>query len=154
MKEETREAAKKNIKKLTEKESKFVNEFKSFILKGSVLDLAVGVLIGSAFQGLVKSLTDNIISPILGCFSEVNLNQFTLNIWNLHLRYGAFLTDVINFIIMAFVVFLIVKFFNKLKDFGKKEEVKEVKKVESDEVKLLKEIRDLLKEDKKKSSKK
>ncbi len=151
MKEETREAAKKNIKKLTEKESKFVNEFKSFILKGSVLDLAVGVLIGSAFQGLVKSLTDNIISPILGCFSEVNFNQFTLNIWNLHLRYGAFLTDVINFIIMAFVVFLIVKFFNKLKDFGKKEEVK---KVESDEVKLLKEIRDLLKEDKKKSSKK
>ncbi len=96
MKEETREAAKKNIKKLTEKESKFVNEFKSFILKGSVLDLAVGVLIGSAFQGLVKSLTDNIISPILGCFSEVNFNQFTLNIWNLHLRYGAFLTDVIN----------------------------------------------------------
>lgn len=154
MKEETREAAKKNIKKLTEKESKFVNEFKSFILKGSVLDLAVGVLIGSAFQGLVKSLTDNIISPILGCFSEVNFNQLTLNIWNLHLRYGAFLTDVINFIIMAFVVFLIVKFFNKLKDFGKKEEVKEVKKVESDEVKLLKEIRDLLKEDKKKSSKK
>lgn len=154
MKEETREAAKKNIKKLTEKESKFVNEFKSFILKGSVLDLAVGVLIGSAFQGLVKSLTDNIISPILGCFSEVNFNQFTLNIRNLHLRYGAFLTDVINFIIMAFVVFLIVKFFNKLKDFGKKEEVKEVKKVESDEVKLLKEIRDLLKEDKKKSSKK
>ena len=124
MKEETREAAKKNIKKLTEKESKFVNEFKSFILKGSVLDLAVGVLIGSAFQGLVKSLTDNIISPILGCFSEVNFNQFTLNIWNLHLRYGAFLTDVINFIIMAFVVFLIVKFFNKLKDFGKKEEKK------------------------------
>lgn len=55
---------------------------------------------------------------------------------------------------MAFVIFLIVKFFNKLKDFGKKEEVKEVKKVESDEVKLLKEIRDLLKEDKKKSSKK
>ena len=120
MKEETREAAKKNIKKLTEKESKFVNEFKSFILKGSVLDLAVGVLIGSAFQGLVKSLTDNIISPILGCFSGVNFNQFTLNIWNLHLRYGAFLTDVINFIIMAFVIFLIVKFFNKLKDFGKR----------------------------------
>lgn len=154
MKQETREATKKNIKKLTEKESKFVNEFKAFILKGSVLDLAVGVLIGSAFQGLVTSLTDNIISPILGCFSEVNFNQFTLNIWNLHLRYGAFLTDVINFIIMAFVIFLIVKFFNKLKDFGKKEEVKEVKKVESDEVKLLKEIRDLLKEDKKKSSKK
>lgn len=153
MKEETREAAKKNIKKLTEKESKFVNEFKAFILKGSVLDLAVGVLIGSAFQGLVTSLTDNIISPILGCFSEVNFNQFTLDIWNLHLRYGAFLTDVINFVIMAFVIFLIVKFFNKLRDFGKKEEIKEVKKTESDEVKLLKEIRDLLKEDKKGSKK-
>ena len=153
MKEETREAAKKNIKKLTEKESKFINEFKSFILKGSVLDLAVGVLIGSAFQGLVTSLTDNIISPILGCFSEVNFNQFTLDISKMHLRYGAFLTDVINFIIMAFVIFLIVKFFNKLRDFGKKEEKQEVKKTESEEVKLLKEIRDALKEDKKGSKK-
>ena len=71
----------------------------------------------------------------------------------MHLRYGAFLTDVINFIIMAFVIFLIVKFFNKLRDFGKKEEKQEVKKTESEEVKLLKEIRDALKEDKKGSKK-
>lgn len=148
-----KEEAKENLRKLSKKESKFVNEFKAFILKGSVLDLAVGVLIGSAFQGLVTSLTDNIISPILGCFSEVNFNQFTLDIWNLHLRYGAFLTDVINFIIMAFVIFLIVKFFNKLRDFGKKEEKVETKKVESEETKLLKEIRDLLKENKKNSKK-
>lgn len=145
-----KEDAKQMQEKITKKNAEFINEFKSFILKGNVLDLAVGVLIGSAFQGLVTSLTDNIISPILGCFSEVNFSQFTLDIWNLHLRYGAFLTDVINFIIMAFVIFLIVKFFNKLRDLGKKEEIKEEKKVKSDEVKLLEEIRDLLKEDKKK----
>ena len=99
----------KNVSKI-----KVIDEFKTFISRGNVLDLAVGVIIGAAFQSLVTSLTDNIISPILGCFSEVDFTDYVLNIGNLSLRYGAFLTDVINFIIMAFIVFLIVKFMNKL----------------------------------------
>ena len=102
---------------------KIFKEFKDFALRGNVLDLAVGVIIGAAFQNLVKSLTTNIISPILGCFSEVNFSSFSLKIGNLNLTYGAFITDIINFIIMAFVVFLIVKFINKLAHLGKKEEV-------------------------------
>lgn len=102
---------------------KMLKEFKDFALKGNVLDLAIGVIIGAAFQGLVSSLTTNIISPILGCFSEVDFSGFTLKIGNLNLTYGAFITDVINFIIMAFVVFLIVKVMNKLANLGKKDEV-------------------------------
>lgn len=102
---------------------KILKEFKDFALRGNVLDLAVGVIIGAAFQNLVNSLTTNIISPILGCFSEVDFSSFSLKIGNLNLTYGAFITDIINFIIMAFVVFLIVKFMNKLAHLGKKEEV-------------------------------
>jgi len=102
-----------------------LKEFKEFALRGNVIDLAVGVLIGAAFQGLVKSLTDNIISPLLGCFSKVDFSGFELNIGNLSLKYGAFITDIINFIIMAFVVFLIVKAMNKLSNLGVKKDEKE-----------------------------
>ena len=118
----------KNVAEKGKKHTKVLDEFKEFISRGNVLDLAIGVIIGGAFQGLVTSLTDNLISPILGCFSEVDL------------------TDVINFIIMAFVVFLIVKFVNKL--MVKKEEVVEEAPAKSDDVVLLEEIRDLLKKQK------
>lgn len=140
---------KEELTKVKEKGSKFINEFKTFILKGNVMDLAVGVIIGASFQGLVTSLTNNIISPILGSFSEVDFSSYTLTIGNLHLTYGAFITDVINFIIMAFVVFMLVKFMNALESIGKKkpEPVKEEKKKPED-ILLLEEIRDLLKKQK------
>ncbi len=108
-----------------------MKEFKEFALRGNVVDLAVGVLIGAAFQSVVTSFTDNIISPILGCFGEVNFSEFALNVGNLNLTYGAFITDLINFVITAFVIFMIVKFMNKLSNIGnKKEEPKEEKKEE------------------------
>lgn len=127
-----------------------INEFKSFVLRGNVMDLAVGVLIGAAFQNLVTSLTTNIISPILGCFSEVDFSQFVLKIRNLNLTYGKFITDVINFVIMAFVIFILVKSMNALENIGKKkeEELEEVAPTKSDETILLEEIRDLLKKQK------
>lgn len=139
---------KENLKEKAKKHKKVLDEFKEFISKGNVLDLAIGVIIGGAFQGLVKSLTDNLISPILGCFSEVDFSSFVLRIGKLNLRYGAFLTDVINFVIMAFVVFLIIKAVNKIlvKKPAPQEEIVEI---ESDEVKILKEIRDELKKNKK-----
>ena len=117
---------KNTIKNVKEKQGKLLNEFKEFALRGNVIDLAVGVLIGGAFQTVVKSLTENVISPILGCVSEVDFSEFTLKIGKLNLTYGAFITDIINFVIMAFVIFLIVKFMNKLATIGvKKEEVVE-----------------------------
>lgn len=124
------------------KKVKVLEEFRQFIARGNVLDLAVGVIIGASFQSLVTSLTDNIISPILGCFSEVDFNAYSLKIGNLNLKYGAFLTDVINFIIMAFIVFLIVKFMNKI--LTKKEKVEEKPAPVPEDIKLLQEIRDLL----------
>lgn len=117
---------KDTIKNVKEKQGKFFNEFKEFALRGNVIDLAVGVLIGGAFQTVVKSLTENIISPILGCVSEVDFSEFTLKVGKLNLTYGAFITDIINFVIMALVIFLIVKFMNKLATIGVKKVEEEV----------------------------
>ena len=104
---------------------KLLSEFKEFALKGNMLDLAVGVLIGSAFSGLVTSLTDNIIQPILNCFAApdaAGASKLSIRIWRLDMPIGQFISDVLNFIIMAFVIFMIVKGINKLRSLGKKEE--------------------------------
>ncbi len=101
---------------------KFLKEFKEFALKGNVMSLAVGMIIGTSFNGLVTALLDNIISPIIGCFSTGGFNGLSITIGKATLTYGAFLTAVINFIIMAFIVFLMVKAMNKLSDMGKKKE--------------------------------
>ncbi len=100
----------------------FFNEFKAFISKGNVMNLAVGVIIGAAFQGVVTSLTDNILSPIIGLFAGQNFDLLKLEVFGVTIAYGAFLTSLVNFIIMAFVIFLIVKLMNKLLAAGKKPE--------------------------------
>ncbi len=104
---------------------KFLNEFKEFAIKGNVMSLAVGMIIGSAFTALVNSLLDNVISPIIGCFNTGGINGLHVTIWKADIYYGAFLTDVVNFLIMALVVFLMVKGVNKLTDLGKKKEEEE-----------------------------
>ena len=93
---------------------KFFIEFKNFALKGNVMNMAVGIIIGVGFQGLVSSLTDNILSPVLGLFLNQNFDAWQLSIFGVDIRYGAFITSLINFIIMAFVVFLIVKLMNRV----------------------------------------
>ena len=102
---------------------KFFAEFKKFALRGNVMDLAVGVLIGGAFSGLVGSLTENIISPIIGLFGGANFDAYHLTVNGATIQYGAFITAIINFLIMAFVVFLLVKGMRAIEGFGKKEEV-------------------------------
>ena len=84
---------------------KFLQEFKAFALRGNVLDLAVGVLIGGAFSSLVTSLTQNILSPIIGLLGGANFDDYVLRINGATIQYGAFITAVINFLIMAFLVF-------------------------------------------------
>lgn len=105
---------------------KMIQEFKEFALKGNMLDLAVGVLIGSAFSGLVTSLTNNIIQPLLNCFGAEDatsgVGQLSIKFGKLNMPVGQFLADVINFIIMAFIIFLIVKGVNKISTLGKKKE--------------------------------
>ena len=97
---------------------KFFEEFKAFALKGNMMDMAIGVIIGGAFSTLVTSLTDNLISPILGILGKVNFDAMMWDVFG----DGKFITAVINFLIMAFVLFCIVKAMNKLMEMGKHEE--------------------------------
>ena len=78
---------------------KFIEEFKAFALRGNVMDMAIGVIIGGAFTSIVTSLTDNLINPILGLFGGTDLSGFVLNLGGVELRYGAFITSIINFLI-------------------------------------------------------
>ncbi len=103
--------------------SKFLNEFKEFALKGNVLNLAVGVIIGGAFQSVVNSLVQDIISPIIGLFANQDFSNLIATFGGVQIKYGSFITALINFIIMAFVIFLIVKGMNKLINLGKQPEV-------------------------------
>lgn len=88
----------------------FINEFREFISRGNVMDMAVGVLIGGAFSTIVTSLTDDIISPVLGLFGGMNFDQLSVNILGeVTLNYGKFVTAVVNFLLMAFIIFLLLK---------------------------------------------
>lgn len=129
---------------------KFLKEFKAFALKGNVMDLAVGVIIGAAFQDIVTSLTESFINPLINCIGGAEVaGKIKLGNTGQALDYGAFLTAVINFIIMAFVLFLLMKGINTLMHIGRKKEEEEKKEVAppepSKEEVLLTEIRDLLK---------
>ena len=101
---------------------KFLEEFKAFALRGNVMDMAIGVIIGGAFTTIVTSLTENLINPILGLAGVTDLSGFVLSLGGIELRYGAFLTSVINFLIMALVLFCLLKAVNKLLSIGKKPE--------------------------------
>ncbi len=101
---------------------KFLKEFKEFISKGNVLDLAVGVIIGGAFSSIVTALTDNIIKPILNCIGGAEIQGKIHLLGDNYIDYGAFLSAVVNFLIMALIIFCIVKAVNKAMSLGKKHE--------------------------------
>ena len=140
-----------------EKKGGFLKEFKEFAIKGNMFDMAVGVIIGGAFKTLVDSLTANIIMPIISIFTGgVNFSAWKITLGTKvvdgetvanELLFGDFISAVINFVIMAFVVFLMVKALNRLREMGKKqeEEAPAAPPEPSNEEKLLTEIRDLLK---------
>lgn len=125
---------------------KFFKEFKEFASRGNVLELAIAVVIGAAFGKIVSSLVDDIIMPLVGILVGKNFASLTLEINGSYIAYGSFIQAIVDFIIIAFCVFLFTKIINK---FNKKEEKKEEAK-KSDEVVLLEEIRDLLKKQNKK----
>lgn len=128
----------------------FINEFKAFAVKGNVIDLAVAVVIGAAFGKIVSSLVDNIIMPLVGVLlGGINFSSLMVQVGNASVTYGVFLQSVVDFVIVAFVIFLVVKGINAAQDFGKEEEEEEEEVEEkpaepSEEVKLLREIRDNL----------
>ncbi len=108
---------------------KFFGEFKEFISKGNVMDMAVGIIVGGAFTAIVSALTDNIINPLIGSIFKMDFSDLAVTINGAELKYGAFIMAVINFIIIAFVLFLIVKGMNTLR--AKAEEKKKKEEVEA-----------------------
>ncbi len=126
----------------------FIEEFKAFAMKGNVIDLAVAVVIGGAFGKIVSSLVTNIITPLIGLLmGGVDFTGYAYTVKDSVVTYGVFVQAVIDFLIVALVIFLVVKALNHAQSLRKKpEEAKEEKPAEpSEEVKLLREIRDSLK---------
>ena len=127
-----------------------IKEFKKFISRGNVVDLAVGVVVGTAFSKIVSSLVDNIIMPLVGIIiGGIDFTKLSLTIFDVKIQFGIFLQNVVDFLIIAFCIFIAVKVFNKI--LHKEEKKEEVKPTKSNEEILLEEIRDLLKEKKKKT---
>lgn len=145
------------MKLKNEKALKEVSEFKKFIMRGNIVDMAVGVIVGSAFSSIVTSLVNDILMPVIGVFlGGVDFSNLKVTILkDATINYGMFIQNIINFLIIAFSVFIFIKLVNKLfakfKEEPKKEEVVSKK---SEDILLLEEIRDLLKQDKKESKKK
>lgn len=126
-----------------------IGEFKEFISRGNVIDLAVGVIIGGAFGKIVSSLVDDVLMPLIGVLlGGVDFSNLSIKIQDATIKYGMFIQNIIDFIIVAFCVFLLVRFVNKLHELTEKKAKKEEKKEETkkpEDILLLEEIRDLLK---------
>lgn len=132
---------------------KLIKEFKEFINKGNVVDLAVGVIIGTAFSKIVTSLVNDMLMPLIGVIiGGLDFTSLSIKIKDANIMYGSFIQNIIDFLIIAFCVFMFVKFINKITI--KKEEPKKVEKPKKDDqIILLEEIRDLLKDNKKTTKK-
>jgi len=132
--------------KVLKKGKKTFEEFKEFISKGNVIDLAVGVIIGSAFGKIVSSIVDDILMPIIGVIiGGIDFSNLSITIGDANIKYGNFLQNVIDFLIVAACIFFLIKVIEKFN--RKKEEVKVVEEEKKDEkIVLLEEIRDILKE--------
>lgn len=104
---------------------KIINEFKTFIERGNVVDLAVGVVMGSAFSKIVTSVVDDLLMPIIGIIiGGHDFSNLSIKVGESTIRYGSLINNVINFFIIAFCIFLLVKFINKLTSINKKKEDK------------------------------
>lgn len=151
---------KKNVEVKEKKKSGFWKEFKEFAVKGNMFDMATGVIIGAVFKDLVTSFTDNIIMPVVNIFTgSIDFSQWKIRLPSLfgekldetgavihnYLNVGNFISSIISFVILALVIFMMVKGMNKLRERGKKEEAPPAPPAPTKEEVLLTEIRDILK---------
>ena len=133
-------------KRIIEKGTKTISEFKSFIARGNVVDLAVGVIIGGAFGKIVTSIVNDILMPLIGILmGGIDFTSLSLKVGDATIAYGNFIQNVIDFLIVAVCIFFIVKIIERIT--RKEEKIEEVKVEETKDEKivLLEEIRDLLK---------
>ncbi len=130
----------------------FMKEFKEFISKGNVMDMAVGIIIGGAFTAIVNALVDSILMPIIGALcGGLSVEQMSWKVGEASIGYGAFLQAIIDFLLVAWVLFLIIKALNKAKSaLVKEEEEAPAEEEVPADIALLTEIRDLLKSQEKK----
>ena len=125
-----------------------LKEFKEFISKGNVLDLAVGVVMGSAFSGIVTSLVNDIIMPFVGLLiGGIDFSGMKATVGDASIAYGNFIQNIVNFLIIAISIFMFIKFINRLTKKVKKEEEKEAEEKVDPQTKLLEEIRDEIPQD-------
>lgn len=134
------------MKHMREKTGGFFAEFRKFIARGNVMDMAVGVIIGGAFKSIADSLTADILMPLLGILTnQITFSNLTVNVGGAVIGYGKFLEAVLNFLIMAFAVFCIVKAINSFhRRLERQETAQAAAPAPSQEERLLTEIRDLL----------
>ncbi|MBP6860301.1 MAG: large-conductance mechanosensitive channel protein MscL [Candidatus Pacebacteria bacterium] len=122
-----------------------LQEFKAFAMRGNVIDLAIGVIIGTAFGKIVSSLVDDIIMPPIGfLIGGIDFSSLSVPMGSASLNYGIFIQAVVNFAIIAFALFMLLRTLNRLMHQKKKEE-EAATPVESEELRVLREIRDSLK---------
>ena len=139
---------KEEIRKAQKGAKEEAGEFKKFISKGNVVDMAVGVIIGGSFGKIVTSLVNDIITPIIGIIiGGIDFSNLSIQINEAKIMYGNFIQTIIDFLIIAICIFTVIRTFEKIKNKNKKEEVVVEKPKKSDEVLLLEEIRDLLKKE-------
>lgn len=100
----------------------FFEEFKKFAMRGNVMDMAVGIIAGAAFTAIVTSLVDDLLSPLLGLLVRVNFSDLRVSVLGATFAYGNFIMAVINFLLVAFVLFLIIRAMNRISSLGKKED--------------------------------
>ncbi|MBQ7744317.1 MAG: large conductance mechanosensitive channel protein MscL [Ruminococcus sp.] len=127
---------------------KIAKEFKEFIMRGNVMDLAIGVVIGGAFKAIIDSLVADIIMPVVGMITgKIDIASLSVTVGDAELKYGSFLQQILNFLIIAFVIFMVVKAINTAHEkLAKKKESEEEEEDKPTTEDLLAEIRDLLKE--------
>lgn len=142
-----------NTEKLTKESKGLLKEFKEFISRGNVMDLAVGVIIGGAFSKIVTSFT-SILTDLIGTLlGGVNFKGLSYTVGKLTVNYGEFLQSIFDFLVTAICIFIMIKVINVIMRKKKKEEAPVAPSKKSDEVILLEEIRDLLKDQSKNKSK-
>lgn len=147
-----KEKLKEVNKKFKKSAGKEASEFKQFLMKGNIFDMAVGVIIGGAFGKIVTSLVDDILMPLIGILiGGIDFTSLSVTVLDAKIMYGSFIQQVVDFLIVALCVFIFLKIISKITSkFQKKEETVEelIETNEMKELKLLEEIRDLLKEKK------
>jgi len=141
---------KKKKKRGSTRLKKFFHEFREFAIKGNMFDLAVGIIVGGAFSAVVNSVVTNLVTPLIGILIGVDFKEWAIKLPKLYgnaepgtLAIGTFLNSVISFVVIAFVVFILVKAINKFRN--KQADTPPAPKVQSEEELLLVEIRDILK---------